>query len=374
MKIAIDARTWSWTGIGRYTRNLLLSLLALPARHEFVVALSEGDKENFEQLFPVLPSHVHLEFVSGSYYSLAEQTGLVWQLAAIEADLWHFTHFNVPLLFRRPYVVTIHDITRFLFPGQVRSSLYQQVAYEFVFKKAVERARAVISVSEATRRDMQQLPLTLPDRVTTIYEGIESVFSQLPLTEARREVRSLLGFSEGYLLFVGVWMNHKNVRRLFEAFSMVRRQYPNVRLVVTGKQAPGYVDCRMLAAESGVASHVVFPGFVPHELLLALYSEATMLVFPSLYEGVGLPPLEAAACGTPVVASGVSSIPEFMGDAAEYVNPESSEDIARGIMRVLGSPLRREELIQAGKKRVRRYTWEKAADEHIALYESCMVG
>ncbi len=370
MRIAIDARAYSWAGVGRYTRNLLKQLANLPSEHEFVVLAGERDRTRLrEDIGGKGSDRFKVMAVDASYYSWREQTRLPLQLMRVEADLFHFTHFNVPLFFNRPYVVTIHDVTRFVFPGQTQQGLFKQLAYERVFKHAVERARGVMCVSETTRQDLMSLPLRLPSITRTIYEGVDRDFVVVASDEAGRQVCKLLATADPYLLYVGVWMNHKNLPRLLRAFTRLRERHPRLKLALTGKPKPGYVDVPQMARELGLGrDSVVYLGFVPRRLLPALYAGASCLVLPSLYEGFGLPALEAASSGTPVVASNVSSLPEIMGEAAEFVNPEYEMGMAAGLERVLSDAARREQLMAEGRRRARRFSWEKCALETLSVY------
>lgn len=375
MRIAIDARAYYWTGIGRYIRNILREFAKDSHGHEFTILVPEGReidvaKELGDTIFK--PFGFEYIGVESSYYSLKEQTKFLYQLNKLDVDFVHFTHFNVPLLYRKPYVVTIHDITRFIFPGQKSQSLLQQIAYEMVFEHAVRRARALIAVSQTTLNDMRRLPIELPNNSSVIYEGVDCQFVAPITTLVRQKLQLLLGTAKPYLLYVGVWMSHKNLLRLLEAFAIVLQQYPEMQLVITGKPVPGYSNLIQYVREHRLEKSVLFPGFVPHSLLSALYAQASALAFPSLYEGFGLPPLEAAACGTPVITSNVSSIPELLGDAAQYVNPESVDDIARGIIAVLADPLYAGKLVAKGFAQSRQYRWENAAKQHIRTYETAL--
>lgn len=369
MRIAIDARAFGWTGIGRYTRNLLKQYAVSKSPHQFVVMVPEGKKEELLKSLS-LPSH-QFSFVEveASYYSWREQTVFLQQLQRIEADLFHFTHFNVPLLLQKPYVVTIHDTTRFIFPGERRQRLWEQLAYEALFARTITRARGIICVSKATDFDVRHLPISIRTQPDVIYEGIEEDFLKPIDASLTQKANMLLGGEKRYLLYVGVWMNHKNLRRLLEAFALVRRTYPDLKLVMTGQPVPAYSPVLKEAERLGLTDHIIFPGFVPHEVLPAVYAGAAAFVFPSLYEGFGLPPLEAAACGVPVVISNVSSLPEIMGEAAEYVNPEDERDIARGIIRVLADRGYRQALIEKGKLRAQAFSWQTCAAETLKLYE-----
>lgn len=375
MRIAIDARALSWTGIGRYTRNLVRELLSAQSPHEFVLLVGEKHEEQVRKEFPgteIVP-------VESSYYSWREQTKLAWQLNRVRADIFHFTHFNVPLLFRRPYVVTIHDVTRFFFPGQKRQYLRQQLAYEYLLAATVRRAREVICVSQATYEDLLGLPLgigrqELARKSHIIPEGVEAHFWQPVTREARLKVRMQLGIPNPYLLFVGVWMSHKNLQRILEAFRQLRASNPDLFLVLTGRPRPGYVDVLGMARRLGVAEAIVFAGYVPDHLLPALYAEARCLTFPSLYEGFGLPALEAAAVGTSVVAANVSALPEVLGpDAAAYCNPEYVPGITAAIAQVLAGGESLDAIRAAGRKRAASFAWKACAQKTLEVYHSLEV-
>ncbi|HSX24975.1 MAG TPA: glycosyltransferase family 1 protein, partial [Candidatus Andersenbacteria bacterium] len=185
-------------------------------------------------------------------------------------------------------------------------------------------------------------------------------------------VREYIQINNPYILFVGVWMSHKNIFRLIDSYKKVLEHYPDLKLVITGKYQTGYSDLESYIGENNLDGHVIFPGFVPDNLLPALYAEAKLMAFPSLYEGYGLPPLEAQACGTPVVASNVSSMPELLKDTAEYVNPEAVEDISRGILAILEDSEYEEQLRERGLKNAALFRVEDTAKAHIRAYENAL--
>lgn len=371
MRIAIDARAFYWTGIGRYIRNIASEFLRNSYGHTFTLLVPEGKEDDVKK---ELRDDGHFRYVGvePSYYSLKEQTRFLFQLNKLDVDLVHFAHFNVPYFYRRPYVVTIHDITRFIFPGQKRQSFIQQIAYETVFSNAIANAWQVIAVSNTTKHDMQMLPFRHMAPITSIYEGVDPEFSQPVSLISRQKTRLLLGTDRPFFLFVGVWMSHKNLVRLLAAYQMVQKKFPEVALVITGKPVPGYSNLIAYVQKNNLEKDVIFPGFVPHALLPALYSEAQAFVFPSLYEGFGLPPLEAMTCGAPVIASNSSSIPELLGNAAEYINPESVDDIAHGMTKILQNPTYVNQLAKKGREYAKQYRWDVCAKQHIQVYEKAL--
>ncbi len=369
MRIAIDARAYSWAGVGRYIRNLLKELTNINDGNEYVVLISEKDKKALNKDRALHGAEeLEAKLVAGSYYSWQEQTVFWRQIEKVEADLFHFPHFNVPIFFDKPYVITIHDVTRFYFPGQSQKNLVRQATYEFVFKRAVERAVRVVCVSETTRSDLESLPIRLSGSPIVIKAGVDSLFFRAVSSREREKIRNLV--KEGpYLLYVGVWMNHKNLPSLLAAFKMVLRNYPDLKLVLTGSLKSGYIDVKKISHQLGLGSkNVITLGFVSSQTMNALYKEAHCLMLPSLYEGFGLTGLEAVACGTPVIASNCSSLPEIMGEAAEYVNPEYVPGIAEAITRLLSDEAGKKDLIRKGREVAGNYSWSKCARQTLEVY------
>lgn len=363
MRIVIDARAYSWAGIGRYIRELV-DWLELRGRHKYILLLSAAGKKMYKgQLETIL--------VDGKYYSWREQTVFWAQLRNIKADIFHFTHFNVPYFFRGPMVVTVHDVTRFIFPGQKRQDLWQQMAYEMLFRRTVLRAKQIICVSESTASELNQLPFGVDiDRLTVIPEGVQKKFFKSVGALEKTKVRMLLDITDPYLLYVGVWMAHKNLDRLLQAFCLVLKTWPNLKLVMTGRPVPGYLNLLDQVKVLGIQDNVIFPGFVPENLLVSLYSQARAFVFPSSYEGFGLPILEAAACKTPVVVSQVSSLPEILGSNAFYCNPDSVVSIKAAIEKVLNiSESELLTIIERAQRRAYSFDWVKSGEAHELVYE-----
>lgn len=366
MRIGIDARALSWAGLGRYSRNLLKHITTDGNENDYVVFAPKS----FSFELANLP-RTRFVPVTSSYYSLREQTVFLATILQERVDLMHFLHFNAPIFYRRPFVVTIHDLTRFFFPAQKNNSQFHQWAYEEVFRSTVLHSSKIITVSEHTRGDLIRYFPQVAGKTFVAYEGVDgSVFGQKCDTLLEKERLEKIGIATPYILFVGVWMTHKNLPRLLLAFRKVKEEGYKGKLVITGEGLSHHINVKQLANELGLKDDVVLPGRVSDEILSTLYRGAQMLVFPSLYEGFGLPPLEAMACGTPVAASRISSIPEILGEAAVYFDPYSVEDIAESINKILLDESLKAKLVDLGLKQAKNFSWEKCARETLGVYNT----
>jgi glycosyltransferase involved in cell wall biosynthesis len=284
----------------------------------------------------------------------------------------------------KPYVVTIHDIANLLFDQE---SGFKMNLRRYLFRRGLLRAARVMAVSAATRRDVVNTLGVPSERVRLVYSAPAPEFFHRgramdaraagPRTEERERLRILERYQIQYpfLLYAGNIRPQKNIPRLVEAFAVVRNElanhakYADLRLIIIGDQIARNPAVRRAVIHSRVENCARFLGFVPFDTLRIFYECAAAFVFPSLYEGFGLAPLEAMASGTPVVASNVSSLPEAVGDAAVLVNPENVFDIARGIREVLLDDDLRRRLILKGKEQAARFSWERTAREVIEVYE-----
>jgi glycosyltransferase involved in cell wall biosynthesis len=273
----------------------------------------------------------------------------------------------------KPYVVTIHDMSSLLYADPARR---QPRLLAYRFRKGLERADRIIAVSEATRRDLEKLLGIPPHRIRRIYNAPDPRFlaPSEPAGEESSRILQRYGIEYPYLLYAGNIRIQKNIPRLVEAFAVVRGElenhpiYRDLRLIIIGDEIGKNPAVRRAVIQTRVEQVARFLGFVPLETLRVFYQNAAAFVFPSLYEGFGLPPLEAMACGAPVVTSGVSSLPEVVGDAAILVNPENVFDIARGIREVLTDDRLRQRLIERGRLQAKRFSWERTASEALAVY------
>jgi glycosyltransferase involved in cell wall biosynthesis len=264
-------------------------------------------------------------------------------------------------------VVTIHDLVAFLFPDTIprKYGMYMR----WLLRHVVRRADRIISVSHNTKNDLVKILRVNPDKITVIHEAAQPSFKPIQDSKRLGEACRRYGIDRPFIYHVGNIEPRKNLVRLIKAYLILRGRLGNdVRLAITGQK--GWLTKKLMKALGGVelGEDVIYTGYVPHEDLPLLMNAAQAFVFPSLYEGFGLPVLEAMSCGTPVVTSNISSLPEIVGDAAVLVDPHSEESIALGMQKVLEDKelrrrLRREGLAQAG-----RFSWEKAALSTLEVY------
>ena len=287
----------------------------------------------------------------------------------------HFTHFNAPLFYFRPSIVTIHDLTLSFYPGNKKHSLLHRLGYHITLRTSVRKAKHVITISQNSKKDLMNLLHTPEKKITVINQGVGEEFK--PITEENR-IRATLekyNIEKPFLLYTGVWRSHKNIPTMIEAFHTLRKTFDikDLMLVITGKDDPFYPEVRQTTKSLHEEKNVLFPGLVSEQELLDLYTAAKIYVFPSLYEGFGLPPLEAMACKTPVAASEVSSIPEVCGKGnAVYFNPEDSQDMAHKIYALYKNESLQKKLVTKGLERVKQFTWSSMANSTLNVYKTCL--
>jgi glycosyltransferase involved in cell wall biosynthesis len=367
MKIGIDARFYGTPGkgLGRYTEKLIRELEALPSDHTYHIFLSP---EGYALYHPHSTRFIKHQ-VPFRWYGVSEQLLYPWLLLWKRLDLMHFPHFNVPLLYSRPFIVTVHDLILFHFPTRRASthtaSWYwlKYWAYKRVIKSALKRARTIIAVSQFTRRDLERVYPFVAGKISVTLEGVEPLDIQAPVSRPGEELKSLIGDKHiPYLLYVGNAYPHKNLDVLLS----VAQAIAPTRIVLVGKRDYFYEALQAKAKEQQI-ENVCFIGSVDDYTLAQLYRGASLYLFPSLYEGFGLPPLEAMVYGTPVIASRCGSLPEILGEAAYLVAPDAPSFLV-AIRELLADPLKQETLRERGFQKIREYSWQAMAKETLTLY------
>jgi glycosyltransferase involved in cell wall biosynthesis len=369
--IVMDVRRSRDFGIGTYIRGLVHALATVDHHNEYT--LVTGAQE--ERALQDLPENFRTAIYPRTDLEALDNIAFPMFLRGLRPDLVHIPLNRVPLGMVRPYVVTVHDMSSLLFEDEGSDLRMRYRRYRY--RRGLTRASAVIAVSETTKRDIQNLMGIAPSHIHRVYNAPDPGFFSRDNGFDEQEKHRILEryqIQYPYLLYAGNVRPHKNVPRLVEAFAVVRDQlskhpiYQDLRLIIIGDTISQYPALRQAVIKSRVENVVRFLGFVPFETLRYFYEAATAFVFVSRYEGFGLPPLEAMACGTPVVASNVSSLPEVLGDAAVQVNPANVFEIARGITEVLLDDSLRAALVRCGREQASRFSWERTAREVLAIY------
>jgi glycosyltransferase involved in cell wall biosynthesis len=366
MKIAIDARKLRDYGIGTYVRNLVRHLAHLDRETTYFLFCDRGDEATLrdlaENFVPVVDD--------SAGYRVQEHISIPLKVRRLGADLLHSPHYVLPLLLRQRSVVTIHDCIHLLFPEYLPNRLAPRYAREMM-GSAIRRSDLVLTVSEASRRDILSFyPDTAPERVEVVPNAIDEGILQDPGEEEMERVRERYQIRGRFILYAGNIKPHKNLERLITAFGQLKQRpgHEDVKLLIIGDEVNRYGGLRRSVEAAGIRQDVRFFGFVPERTLAALYRLADVFAFPSLYEGFGLPPLEAMACGTPVLTSRISSLPEVVGDAALLVDPYNVEDISAGLERLLGDEALRAALVVRGQARVKQFSWDRSVRAIHAHY------
>ena len=358
VKIAIDVRKWRDFGIGTYVRNLVRHLARLDDQTSYLLFCHQGDeavlRDLAENFVPVVDS--------SPGYGIREHVTIPLKLRRLGAELLHTPHYVRPLLCTIPSVVTIHDCIHLLFPQYLPNRMAWRYA-RYMMGSAIRHSAVVFTVSNASRADILRFyPWADPTKVHVVPNAIDTELLQDPGKEEMERVRERYQLHGRFVLFAGNVKPHKNLERLIRAFAQVREQggHDDLQLLLIGDDVSRYGSLRRAVKATRLRQDVRFFGFVPPSTLAALYRMADVFAFPSLYEGFGLPPLEAMSCGTPVVTSGMAALHEVVDDAAVLVDPYSVDDIAGAISRVLESEELRADLIRKGLARARMFSWERS--------------
>jgi glycosyltransferase involved in cell wall biosynthesis len=366
--VVIDARRIRDFGIGTYIRNLIHGLSRLEHKNRYTLIIPSSDIAEVQGLgsnfSTAIYSHLDTEVMHNIVFPKFLKT--------LQGNLYHIPLNSVAWWMPQPYVLTIHDMSTLLFPAH-RS--FRNRMHEQRYRRGALRAARVITVSNSTRRDVETVLHVPASRIKTIYSAPDPAFTveadgkeDDDITLERYSIR------KPFILYAGTIRPQKNVPRLIEAFAVLRGELENhpqirdLRLVIIGDELSKYPGVRRAVVSSRVENFVRFLGFLPIETLRVFYRAASAFAFPSLYEGFGLAPLEAMACGTPVIASNLPSLLEAVGDAAELVSPDNVFDIARGNRDVLLDRARRDTLIAAGLAQSKRFNWDNTAQQVLTIY------
>jgi glycosyltransferase involved in cell wall biosynthesis len=369
MRIGVEGRTLQGPryGVGRYLTNLLREMVRR-GEHEYMVYLSEA----------VQP----LDFCGGnlSFKVLSHAPSLSWRHVRLplamkldRVDLHFSPSYFLPLVKVCPSVVVVHDLTIKVHPEWFEKEA--RFRFDDLFWREVEKAERVITVSEHSKGDILKLLDVRPERVAVIPEAADRIFHKIEDDAPLRRVRERYGLREGFLFTAGALHTRRNFIRLIQAMGRAQRLLDDqLQLLILGSQADFShpLDIQGEAERCGLAGRVLQLDFVSDEEMLALYNACGLFIYPSLYEGFGLPVIEAMACGAPVACSNATSLPEVAGDAAVYFDPFEVEDIAGAIVSLISDESSRSELAMAGIERAAGFSWQKAAERTVEVFEEAV--
>ena len=358
-------------GVGTYIRNVVRTLGRLDRENKYLLI---GPSSKVEEIGSLPPN-----FHAVPLHQLERSLKGWWEFRAVlrrlDCDLVHVPNiFSVPRALPCPYVMTVHDMLEHMSLGRQRNDLWRSVHFQLTMR-VLRGAARIFAVSNFTKTEMEKLFGIPPERIEVVYNAIDERFLHGHASTADRElIAKRYQVTYPFLLYAGRVSAHKNVVRMIEAFSALKgelekeRAFPDLKLIIIGDDLSGNPDLRRTVVRSGVQNDVRFLGFVPIEVLRIFYDSAKIFVFPSLYEGFGLPPLEAMAHGTPVVTSNVSSLPEVVGNAAVLVNPENVFEIMRALHRVLLDQGLRERMKERSYVQAGKFSWEKSVRRILEVY------
>lgn len=367
-KIGIDARKLGDFGIGTYIDNLVRSLAEIDRENHYVLFVDRRGRD----LLSDLPDNFHLVLEQAPQYSLRELLALSWKLRGLRLDLYHATHYVLPARVRCPVVVTIHDIIHLLYPEFLPNRLAFFYA-RWMIRRSLARGDRVIADSDNTRDDLMRYFETDGGKIETVYPGVADVYRQRLARERIDDVLTKHSVDRPYLLFVGNPKPHKNLDNVIRAFAeVVRKDAFAGDLVCVGGRDDSQRQVVRHAEQLGVDQRVRLLGHVPESSLPALYQGASLFLHPTLYEGFGLPVVEAMASGVPVITSNGSSLAEVARGHARLVDPLDVSGIAEEILRCLSDEALRTDLIESGRRRAEQFQWRRAAEQTLAVYEAAM--
>jgi glycosyltransferase involved in cell wall biosynthesis len=368
MRIAIDIRRAGDFGIGTYIRNIVQQMAQQDRETQFLLI---GRPRHLSE-FDVLPANFELLADTPELGSAASRAVLPFELRRRKVDLLHLPWFQPLAVFPCPVVVTIHDLSTIVLEPKYKG--LRQAARVFLARRLFAKARRILTVSQVSKRELERAFRIPAERIEVIYNAVDERFLRDPLPQDADQILERHAVNYPYVLYAGNIRPQKNLPRLIEAFAVAKAELAgapgmeSLKLVLIGDELTRHPDLRRAVIRSRIREDVRFLGFVPLPVLRVFYARARAFLFPSLYEGFGLPPLEAMAHGTPVLSSNVSSLPEVLGEAALLVNPENVFDIARGIRQILTDEELRRSLIARGSELVKHFSWNRSAEKVLAVY------
>lgn len=373
MKIGVDARVIKqYPGLGRYCTNVLRSLLEIDRENEYIIFTLTPEQLTFLKVYENIRI-VHVDYPVLSYKTFYAFSHFINKY---KPDVFFETFQVAPLRVLCPMVIVLHDMMDLMYKDAfthhhfiIRMGL--KYFFKFAVPRSIRKASVIITVSESTKRDLLSYFDIDEKKVTTILEGVEENFRPITDIDVLRSVKIRYGLLDRFVLYLGSIKPYKNLEGVLESFSKLYRTgfNDNVKLVIAGLKHFSLDKVNNKISMLDIKDKVLHVGFIDEKDLPVVYTLAEVFLFPSIWEGFGLPALEAMACGTPVITSNTTSLPEVVGDAGMQVNPYNIAEITHNLMLLLNDSGLRKVLSQRGIERVRTFTWEKAARETLKVIE-----
>jgi glycosyltransferase involved in cell wall biosynthesis len=361
LKIHIDARMIYNSGIGRCLREIVKEITLIEKNVKIYLYCRHGDYERFVNDYSINPGQVFFRKDNSGIYSIREQLqGSLINFKKNKSDIFFVPHYNLPYLTPANSVFTIHDFIQFKFPQYFGKNKVRFA--KLILKNAVKKARKIIVVSKSTYNDFCDYFPEYKNKARVIYNGISKDFKVIS-GEKKKDFlkdKNLLD----YIMFIGNNKPHKNISGLIDSFKDIKNDYNNLKLVIISSG----LELDSFDVKRSIKDDIIVLDNVADSELVYYYNCARMLVFPSFYEGFGLPVLEAMACGCPVVASNISSVPELCGDAAVLIDPYDKDSITDGILSIIHNDEYKNELVKNGIERVKMLNWTNTAKGYLEIF------
>ncbi len=367
MKIGLDGRAAKWyrgTGIGTYTHQLIDSINSLDNLNKYMIFMPQccSNDINFKSNFKIV------NITENEFGNFWDEVNIPNILEQGDVDIYHVPQNGVGLPEKKDcaLTITLHDIIPYKMPETV-SERYLKIFHEEI-PSIVSRCDGIITVSNFSKNDIANAFNFPKEKIFVTYLASEKIYMPLDKELCKKILVKNYDIDGDYLLYVGGFSPRKNILGLIQAFSKVVKKFPDLSLVIAGKKGISYDLYKAEVEKYNLSHNVIFPGFIPLEDLPILYNGAEIFVYPSFYEGFGLPPLEAMACGTPVIASNVTSIPEILDDSALLISPHDIEELYHAIINILEDEDLRQKLILKGIIKNSEFSWKNTAEKTIIAY------
>lgn len=349
-KICIDCRMIEHSGIGTYLKNIIPQIIFREPNIDFILL---GDSYKIEKYLDTNLKNYQIIQMDASIFSLGEQFDFLIKIPQ-DIDLMWSPHFNIPIFYKKCLLVTVHDVFFLAMPQYIGGN-YKHLYAKFLFMIIKNKSKKILTVSSFTKNEIVKYTKINEEIISPIHLGVD--------TSNFNNKQTNIKHNKPFVLFVGNVKMHKNLLLLIKAFNLIKDEIPHDLIIVGKREVSGIFDKNLQGEYEQSKERIIFTGFIDDEELIKFYKSADMFIFPSLYEGFGLPLLEAMACGCPIISSNAASLPEIGGDAVVYFDPYSIIDLANSIKLLYRHPEMRKELISKGYQQIEKFKWNTCVEK-----------